>query len=172
MADFLAAQPYVMINEGGYANLTGDTGGETYAGISRNNFPDWAGWEIIDNSKPIARGAILPELNSAVNQFYKPNFWDGIKGDGITEQNIAVYVYDFYVHAEHNAAKVVQRTIGVTADGIFGNGSLNALNDAGDCLAALHDARVAYYNEIGVGNNARFLQGWLNRANNLYDKLS
>ena len=35
-------------SEGGYANMEGDSGGETYKGISRKWFPKWEGLKIID----------------------------------------------------------------------------------------------------------------------------
>jgi lysozyme family protein len=51
MADFKQAHSIVMNNEGGYANDPSDRGGETYKGISRNNFPNWKGWKLIDLHK-------------------------------------------------------------------------------------------------------------------------
>ena len=48
MADFNQAFDITMGHEGGYANNKLDTGGETYRGVSRNNWPDWEGWRLID----------------------------------------------------------------------------------------------------------------------------
>ena len=45
-------------------------------------------------------------------------------------------------------------------------------NAAGNVLKALHQKRVGYYQEIAVGDNARFLGGWENRANGLYERLA
>ena len=42
-----------MEHEGGYVDDRDDRGGETYRGISRNNFPDWKGWKKIDGFKPV-----------------------------------------------------------------------------------------------------------------------
>lgn len=175
MAEFLSAQPYVIKNEGGYCEVQGDKGGETYCGIARNFFPNWAGWAILEGHKPLSYNEVVDdeELNSLVNQFYKKQFWDGILGDGIDSQAVATYLYDFYVNAMHNAVKCVQRIVGVTVDGGFGNGTLSAVNGYnGDLLADLHTARVQYYIDIAQGSNEKFKAGWLNRANNLYDKLS
>ena len=175
MAEFLSAQPYVIKNEGGYCEVHGDKGGETYCGIAHNFFPNWAGWAILDAHKPLAYNEIVndDQLTSLVNQFYKKQFWDGIIGDGIDSQAIATYLYDFYVNAMHNAVKCVQRIVGVTADGGFGSGTLAAVNGYdGDLLAALHNARCDYYREIAQNGSAKFLTGWLNRANDLYDKLA
>ena len=40
---FLTAFANTMIHEGGYSVDPGDSGGETYMGISRHHWPDWAG---------------------------------------------------------------------------------------------------------------------------------
>ena len=42
---------HILRAEGRYANLVGDTGGETYGGVSRNNHPNWSGWHPIDAAK-------------------------------------------------------------------------------------------------------------------------
>lgn len=170
MADFKAAIGYILQNEGGYVNDPDDLGGETYRGISRKNFPNWDGWATIDSNKPLTKGELISNLDSTVNQFYKRSFWDAILADGIDSQPVAAYLFDFKVNAGYNAVKCVQRILGITVDGIFGNGTLNALNEyQGDMLAELHNARLAYYEGL---NNPRFIDGWNNRANELYEVLS
>ena len=175
MAEFLSAQPYVIKNEGGYCEVQGDKGGETYCGIARNFFPNWAGWAILEGHKPLSYNEVVydEELVSRVNQFYKKQFWDGILGDGIDSQAVATYLYDFYVNAMHNAVKCVQRIVGVTVDGGFGNGTLAAVNGySGDLLTNLHNARCDYYKGIAQNGSAKFLDGWLNRANDMYSVLA
>ncbi len=175
MAEFLSAQSYVIINEGGYCEVPGDKGGETYCGIAHNFFPNWAGWDIIEGHKPLAYNEIIDDtdLKSLVNQFYKKQFWDTLMGDAIDSQAVATYLYDFYVNAMHNAVKNIQHIVGVTADGGFGSATLAAVNAyTGDLLADLHNARCNYYKDIAQNGSAKFLTGWLNRANDLYDKLA
>lgn len=82
MADFNLSYTNTMINEGGYSNAAADRGGETYMGISRNTFPEWPGWAIIDNYKgnvyPKPFGEVLSDnkmLHDQVKAFYKENFW-------------------------------------------------------------------------------------------------
>ena len=170
MAEFKAALPYTLQYEGGWNHVTGDD--ETYQGINRRMFPNWAGWVYIDTAKPLKYNEILdsPDVRAFVTQFYKENFWDKMLGDGIDSQAVATYLYDFKVNAGGNAIKCVQRILGVADDGIFGNGSLNALNAySGDLLSLLHTARVEYYTKL---NNPKFLAGWLSRANSLYSILA
>ena len=125
MAEFLSAQQYVIKNEGGYCEVPGDKGGETYCGIAHNYYPNWPGWPIIEKHKPLAYNELIADsdLTSLVNRFYKKQFWDAILGDGIDSQALATYLYDFYVNAMHNAVKCTQRIVGVTPDGSFGSGT-------------------------------------------------
>lgn len=85
MADFLQAYEPVKQWEGGWCDVPGDSGGETYAGIARNFFPDWAGWPIIDAAKsrflttPRAFSGYLdtlPVLRNLVTNFYRMEWWD------------------------------------------------------------------------------------------------
>ena len=49
----------ILREESGYANVSGDLGGETYRGITRKNFPKWDGWKIVDENKPLKKGEII-----------------------------------------------------------------------------------------------------------------
>ena len=51
MADFATAYAPLAGFEGGWCNVPGDSGGETYAGIARRYWPDWPGWKLIDGEK-------------------------------------------------------------------------------------------------------------------------
>ena len=51
MADFATAYAPLAGFEGGWCNVQGDSGGETYAGIARRYWPDWPGWKLIDGEK-------------------------------------------------------------------------------------------------------------------------
>ncbi len=49
--DFQKALAHTLEFEGGYANDPADSGGETFRGISRRNWPQWEGWPLIDQAK-------------------------------------------------------------------------------------------------------------------------
>lgn len=173
MADFKSAIPYILENEGGYANLKGDSGGRTYMGVSENNFPSLQLWSMLDYYMPLANGKIVDDaaITAFVNNFYYKQFWCNIKGDGIDSQEVATYILDWYVNSGKYAIEHVQALLGIADDGIFGNGTLNALNEAGEILDKIHASRTEYVNKIGA-IHPEFLHGWLNRINNLYSKLS
>ena len=73
--------------EGGYANLKGDKGGESYNGIAENYYPDWQGWKIINSYKKLYPQEFTfylkndKDLQNLVKLFYKQNYWDVFKGD-------------------------------------------------------------------------------------------
>lgn len=134
MADFLTAYKLTAINEGGYSNDKDDSGGETWAGISRNNFPQWIGWVIIDKYKlqpnfP-ANLRQAPELAERVRDFYRNNFWNPMQGDRIDDQTTANGIYDMGVNSGITTAiKLAQQTAGTPQTGHMDSNTLNHLNN-------------------------------------------
>lgn len=133
MADFNIAYTITSVNEGGYANVSGDTGGETYAGISRKWFPNWAGWRIVDAHKPLKHNQkiVSKELDQLKKQFYKTEFWDKIAGDKINDQQFANRSYDFAVNSGVVAAiKDMQRSVRfASVDGRISDALIIAINN-------------------------------------------
>lgn len=123
--------------EGGYADLSGDSGGRTWKGISENNNPDFRGWPIIDwivsqdpaLLKPQRRRQLnetlhaSADLEAATFERMKLRYWDVFWGDRNPSQTVAAELYDQTVHFGANrAAKHLQRV-------------LNALNRKGQTCA-------------------------------------
>ena len=146
--------------EGGYQlhEVSGDRGGMTYAGIARNAWPKWPGWVKID------AGEMDGELTGLVRTFYKDHFWDKIRGDGITAQQVAY-----------------QRIVGATPDGIFGDMTFQRINnmvrdekDERIFVVTFSLFKVFRYKDIcmndsrrgqdRVNSNLKFLCGWINRV--------
>lgn len=134
MADFSKAYDKILKNEGGYVNDPSDHGGETWAGISRKNFPDWFGWTIIDSYKgmrdfpEILNGNPVLELHR--RNFYKKTFWNKVRGDEITNQEIAESILDSSVNfGTVQAIKLAQRSDGCNESGKMDDGFLHILNN-------------------------------------------
>lgn len=132
MASFEKAYKKTAKNEGGYANVTGDTGGETYAGISRKWWPNWSGWKIIDARKPLKHNQTLQidALTALVHAFYKKQFWDAIGGDEIVDQSTAERLYDFGVNAgAPRSIKQIQEVLGIPQTGKADAATIAAINN-------------------------------------------
>lgn len=171
MAEFAAAYPIIFGNEAGYVFDLTDRGGETMNGITRKNYPNWAGWPIVDAHKPLQRGARISELDSLTKQFYKRHQWDAVKADAFDSQEVATFVCDWYVNSGTHASKALQKCVGVAVDGIIGDATIHAVNaaDSGKLLAQLKKERIGFYRSI-VANDAsqkKFLKGWLSRTERL-----
>lgn len=154
MANFNLAIEKTLAHEGGYVNDPDDAGGETNFGISKSSFP----------SEDIRNLTI-----DRAKHLYKVNFWDRILAENITHQEIAEIIFDYAVNAGvQTAVMCAQLTVGVKADGIFGNGTLAAVNDADvELFVALYKLeKVKHYTAIVKKNpkQIKFYVGWISRA--------
>lgn len=124
MAEFIKAYKKLEVAEGGYVNDKDDAGMETYKGVSRKANPNWIGWIILDDLKkhhPKTFAAIAkktPQLEKAVQDLYKKNYWDCFNLDDFKSQAIAEQLFDSCVNTGKSAAiKMAQRVVNVEVDG-------------------------------------------------------
>ncbi|RYG50100.1 MAG: hypothetical protein EOO01_11495 [Chitinophagaceae bacterium] len=185
MADFLTAYQVVLAHEGGYANDPDDTGGETYKGISRKNFPNWEGWRIIDlhrthNDFP----AVLDKserLAQYAQDFYRKNFWNKMSLGKVKLQSIATELFDTGVNmGDKTAAMFLQIALNATnrnqrdyfdvaEDGKIGEQTLSALNAhpyPASVLKLLNIQQGYRYLSITRASptQEKFLRSWLSRV--------
>ncbi|MGV8094526.1 MAG: glycoside hydrolase family 108 protein [Mangrovibacterium sp.] len=146
MADFLLAYKKTSSNEGGYSNDPDDRGKETVFGISRANFPNWAGWKIVDQLKaqnPAGFVSLIlanADLKILVANFYRQEFWDKLNCSKMP-QEIADEVYDTSVNQGLiPAGKYLQAALNILnrnqqdyldlkIDGDIGEKTIKTLND-------------------------------------------
>lgn len=144
----------ILMNEGGskYTNDPNDSGGETKYGISKKAFPN------VDIKNLTEDQAI---------SIYKKLYYDPCKLDLINDELLALHIFDFGVTSGiKRAVKAIQLIVEEDADGIMGPKTIDKIN-SGDYLKTYIAARIAFYTIIGVGKNAKFKKGWINRVNNL-----
>lgn len=166
MAQFEPAFEEMIQDEGGYVlhEIPGDTGGMTYAGIARNKNPQWAGWPLVD------RKEFGGSLTGMVREFYRTEFWDKMRGNEITNQDVASTIFNFGVNAGMNmAVKLAQLVVGATPDGGIGAKTIERLNQFSDGQRFKEQyalAKIARYAEICNKNRvqSKFLLGWINRT--------
>lgn len=187
--NFMEALRHTLQFEGGYAHDPADRGGETFRGISRVNWPDWPGWELIDQVKGRGAGAPWlinaafdghPEMERLVAAFYQRHFWrpfEELGGPG----RVRAKLFDTAVNVGiGGAVKMLQRAINhlepasaLRVDGAIGPRTRAGLDLAlagkgGEerLLSAFGQEQEAHYRRLvdRSPGQARFLKGWLRRA--------
>ncbi len=189
MADFTEAYNYTSAHEGGYVNDAVDRGGETYRGISRVHHPSWDGWGKIDALKRKAGFPGLLNSNKAlqasVKKFYKKKYWDKFLGDEITDQQVAMELYDTGVNmGVRQAVRFAQNGLNLLnrnqanyedliVDGWLGQQTLDVLsehlNKEGNAQALLKLMNIqqgARYVVIMENDSTqeKYARGWLKRV--------
>ena len=170
--------PQTLKYEGGYANVEGDNGGETYRGISKKANPNWSGWAILDTLKPLRTGDKLnhPLLNQAVADLYFEKYFKKLNLHILNSSKVASAIFDFYVHGGFSAKKLQnilnERFLtNLVCDGIIGVKTINAINnvDANQLIQYILEWRELYLKQIVTNNSnqSKFLRGWLNRLSQL-----
>ena len=154
-AKFEIAYALVKGFEGGWCDVEGDAGGETYAGIARNFFPGWPGWAVVDEAKKhssFRQGATLfschlaqlPFLADMVADWYRTEWWERM-GLAFLPQPVANELFEQAVNlGRAGSGKYVQRLCNacncrrikggyerlftdLVIDGVLGPKSLDAL---------------------------------------------
>lgn len=194
MADFEIAYAPLKQFEGGYSDDPKDRGGETYAGIARNFFPDWQGWEIVDEYKtithnPAALGRALaasPQLSRLVGEWYREEWWNRL---GLAElpQDMANEIFEQSVNlGKAGAGRKIQTVCNafnymtgkglfadLKVDGAIGPKTLAALKiliarktDSAALVHAFNCMQGAHYLELAAKKSSqrKYTAGWMKRT--------
>lgn len=97
-------------------------------------------------------------------QLYKRDFWDKAKCDELPN-GLRFHVFDVSVNSGvSRGVKTLQQAVGVSADGIIGNQTLNAVRskNPADTLIAFYGFRIAFYTSLS--SFVTFGKGWMNRV--------
>lgn len=194
MADFAIAYEPLKEYEGGWDNDPDDRGGETYAGIARNFFPNWAGWKLVDQIKKTNKGAAAITracksdhlLQDYVTAWYKSEWWDYL-GLGALPQKLANEVFEQAVNlGKAGSGKKVQIICNaynylkgkalftdLVVDGAIGPKTLGALKailaekaNAESLVHALNCMQGAHYLELAAKKKSqrKYTVGWMKRT--------
>jgi lysozyme family protein len=167
MALFSVTYPLIKKNEGFYAWLPGDAGGETYGGIARNYHGDWAGWSIVDAykkkmgvvgtspSNTLKNNTVIPGLEALVEKFYL-DWWNGLGLSKVNSDDIAKIIFDFIVNSSSTGIleteKVLQNIFHANfqADRTFDQQTIDLINaqDAKKLFNAILTARQDFYKVV------------------------
>ena len=91
------------------------------------------------------------------------------QGDLINNQSICNFLCDWFYNSGYYAITCPQNILGVPADGIVGNGTITALNNANqeEFFNKIKAARYSFINSIIAHNPSQevFKNGWYSRIN-------
>lgn len=175
MANFDTAYLPTAKSEGGYSDAKNDTGGETVFGLTRRDWPNWSGWNIVDDIKeqhgmPTAITIINAHagLKDSVKQLFKANYWKPIQGDLINDQQIANQAFDTAINmGVGTASKFLQQCAGVTVDLHVGPKTIAAVNaiESRRFYSCFLAKRKEKYDNIIAANptQAKFKNSWYSR---------
>lgn len=177
-ADFERIVNHTIKIEGGYVDDPKDPGGATKYGISLRF--------LTHEALKCCKGMIIDKdfiknLNIPLTiEIYREAFWNRFKYYDINNAVIAAKIFDMAVNmGPSQAHKLAQRAASsllnesLVIDGILGQKSIAAINYLFEIVAekkyieALRAACVNFYNSLVLRKraDAKFLKGWLSRAN-------
>lgn len=153
MTIFDDAFAYVLQNEGGDSNDAADKGGRTRFGITAE-VAQQNGYDVtkltLDQAKDI----------------YRKRYW---LFDGLRERRLAMKLFDVVVNfGIVGGVKIIQRAVGVQADGIWGTQTEAAIArmNTEDVIEKVSQSASDHYVDICIANQTQmvFLKGWERRV--------
>lgn len=147
----------VLKHEGGFVNHPKDPGGMTNLGVTKKVWEEWVG-------HPVDEAAMRALGPSDVAPLYKKNYWDKIKGDQLPI-GVDYACFDLAVNSGvGRAAKTLQQAVGVSADGVIGPATLDAVEAANprDLATEICDIRLKFLQSLPIF--ATFGKGWTRRV--------
>lgn len=154
--------PVAMYWEGGgkLHNIKGDSGGWTIWGIAYNKNK-----HHFKNLEEFKRTTEEEAAAFAFVQYYLP-----LKPQFLPCNTTKLYMFDMsYNMGTFKAITIMQKCLGLVEDGIIGPKTTTAMSKVK--VSCLHTLRTQfYYNLARKPSLAKFLKGWLNRANDIYKR--
>lgn len=170
---FDAALAKVLRFEGGFVDDPADRGGATCHGITQTTYDIYSGG-----------GKDVKDITDAeVRSIYRQRYWMAGRCDLIAQRSPALALVHFdsgVLCGLTQAAKFLQRAVGVVADGWVGSATLGALdaklqmeNEASVLRKYLDERRAFHEADVAAHPlQQRFLAGWLARVDALGEQPS
>lgn len=150
-----------------YTNIVGDAGGPTKFGVTQRALAGYL-------NRPVSVDEVKNMTIETATDVYKKDYWD-YYDVGSYPKEVQHLIFDLYVqHRPEAVGKIIQRGLNMLGqkllvDGDIGKKTMTAIAcvTPEELITTITRARVAYYNSIVASKptQAKFLKGWLNRAN-------
>lgn len=152
--------------EGGYVNHPLDKGGPTKYGVILSVWQEHGHDKDGDGDIDADDIKLLSEADA--KYIAKKIFWDYFRADFILNQSVAEFIVDWGYHSgRKTVAKIVQRVLNVTIDGMVGAQTLTAINcaDQEKLFDQLKAERTVFLENIvkRKPDQMVFYKGWMNR---------
>jgi len=175
MAELSILAPFILGHEGGYICDKDDRGKATNKGVTISTWRH-CGYDINGDGRINVADLKLLTDEDVIEKVMRPHFWNKWHADDIRSQPVANMLVDWTWCSGKWGIILPQRILGVKDDGIVGDITLKAVNEANPELLfeKLKKRRIKYVNDIVRIRlaNKKFLRGWLRRINSiLYDRL-
>jgi lysozyme family protein len=160
-------------HEGGFTDDIHDNGNKKGDGHGNEGSTMWGvtAWNWAHHTgKPAPKEVMKALKKEDVEEFYKKRYWDAVSGDSL-QSGVDVSICDLCVNAgPKQAAKLLQRIAGVTADGSIGPMTLKAVHDmdSKDILHKYYDSREHFYRNLP--DYDRYGRGWSRRNKETLEK--
>ena len=154
---------YIFEVEGGYTNDKNDRGGATNFGITHDDAEKYLGYT----------GDMREFKKSDAEKIYKKVYYCGNHIDKITDDRVALSIFDWAVNSGGRGIKKAQIAANkfganLVIDGIVGNKTIEAINaiDPKMFLKEYHEMQRTFYKNLAAKDRTQedFLKGWLNRV--------
>ena len=166
MANIEKLVPMIFGAEGGFVNNIHDGGGATNMGVT---LATWKSQGYDKNGDGVIDVADLILLTHADVIAILRIYWNRWKADSINNQSIANILVDWVWGSGSWGIKMPQLALHVIADGVVGEGTLNAINngDQQAVFTAIWNARKMFIEKICLEHPDQqvFYHGWINRLN-------
>lgn len=155
--NFEESLAHVLKHEGGYVDHPKDPGGATNLGCTKKVWEEWVGHEVTkDDIKALTIADVSP--------LYKARYWDKCRGDDLP-RGVDFAVFDLAINSGvGRASKLLQRAVGVAADGAIGPATLAAVVDANprELATKICELRLAFLQALPTWET--FGKGWGRRV--------
>lgn len=153
---------FELARKSGWSHDTDDPGGATMIDVTYSTFCYHRRY----------KGLPRPTVDELKNigfeewiEILKARFWDHMRADEIVSQGLANLCVDWIWASGGSVIKKIQSLAGVSADGMVGPKTLQALNGCNheELFHKIKDSREAYYRRCRGA--WKYLNGWLRRLN-------
>lgn len=154
--NFSSCLTFTLAQEGGYANVPGDSGHATNMGITQATLSAWLG-------HPASVQDMQSLTPTVAGQIYRARYWQAVNGDALPP-GVDLMAFDFGVTCGPQTSVMrLQGLVKATQDGVIGPKTLAAIqaHDPRWVIAVLSYSQQVYYQSLG---QPQFVAGWLART--------